>query len=90
MKYATHKSQILACQSSGPFGTFWLLGVKRPTLVIILIVKPTILSRFSMTDIGQFSIKADVYLDHFLSDIFGNLDVDNEMSISCGGDEPQI
>ena len=43
-----------------------------------------------MTDIGQFSIKTDVYLDHFLSDIFGNLDVDNEMSISCGGDEPQI
>ena len=56
-----------------------LLGVKRPIFVII--VKTTIQSRFNMTNISQFSIETDVYLNHFSSDIFKNLD--------CGQDEPQ-
>ena len=32
-----------------------------------------------MTNISQFSIEKDVYLNHFSSDIFKNLDVDNQM-----------
>ena len=43
-----------------------------------------------MTNISQFSIETDVYLNHFSTDIFKNLDVDNQMSITCGGDEPQM
>ena len=42
-----------------------------------------------MTNISQFSIETDVYLNHFSTDIFKNLDVDNQMS-DCDGDEPQI
>ena len=42
-----------------------------------------------MTNISQFSIETDVYLNHFSSDIFKNFDVDNQMSLSCGQDEPQ-
>ena len=29
-----------------------------------------------------------VYLNDFLSDIFKNLNVDNQMSLTCGQDEP--
>ena len=42
-----------------------------------------------MTNTSQFSIETDVYLNHFSSDIFKNLDVDNQMSIGCGVNEPQ-
>ena len=41
-----------------------------------------------MTAISQFSIETKVYLNDFLSDIFKNLNVDNQMSQSCGQDEP--
>ena len=51
-------------------------------------VKPTIQSRLKMTKIGLYSIETKVYLNDFLNDIFKNLNVDNQMSQSCGQDEP--
>ena len=41
-----------------------------------------------MTNIGRFSIETNVCLNDFLSDIFKNLNVDNQMSQSCGKGEP--
>ena len=41
-----------------------------------------------MTNIGQFSIETKVCLNDFLSDIFKNLNVDNQISLSCGQYEP--
>ena len=52
-------------------------------------MNPTNQSRFDITNINVFSIETDVNLNHFSSDIFENLDVDNQMSLSCGQDEPQ-
>ena len=52
------------------------------------LVKPTFQSRFKMTNISQFSIETKVYLNDFLSDIFKNLNADNQMSQSSGQDEP--
>ena len=40
-----------------------------------------------MTIISQYSIETKVYLNDFLSDKFKNLNVDNQMSLSCGQDE---
>ena len=57
--------------------------------MFVIIVNPTIQSWFNVTNINLFSIETDVYLNHFSSDIFKNLDVDNQMSLSCGRDEPQ-
>ena len=45
-------------------------------------------SWFKMTNIGRFSIKTKVCLNDFLSDIFKNINEDNQMSQSCGQDEP--
>ena len=41
-----------------------------------------------MTNISQFPIETKVYLNDFSSDIFKCLNVDNQMSQSCGQDEP--
>ena len=41
-----------------------------------------------MTNISQFSIETKVCLNDFLIDIYKNLNVDNQMSQSCGQDEP--
>ena len=41
-----------------------------------------------MTKISQFSNEMDVYLNHFSSDKFKNLDVDKQMSLSCGQYKP--
>ena len=41
-----------------------------------------------MTNISPVSIETKVYLNDFSSEIFENLNVDNQMSISCGQDEP--
>ena len=40
-----------------------------------------------MTNISLFSIETQVPLNDFSSAIFKNLDVDNQMSLSCGQDE---
>ena len=45
-------------------------------------------SRPKMTNISLFSIETQVPLNDFSSAIFKNLDVDNQMSQSCGQDEP--
>ena len=57
--------------------------------MFVILVNPTIQSWFNVTNINLFSIETDVYLNHFSSDIFKNLEVDNQMSLSCGRDEPQ-
>ena len=41
-----------------------------------------------MTNISQFSIETKIYLKDFSNDIFMSLNVDNQMSLSCGQDEP--
>ena len=41
-----------------------------------------------MTNISQFSIETKVCLNDFLGDIFKNLNVDHQISQSCGQDEP--
>ena len=41
-----------------------------------------------MTNISQFPIETEVYLNDFSSDIFKSLDVDKQMSLSCGQVEP--
>ena len=41
-----------------------------------------------MTNISQFSNETDVYLNHFSSDKFKNLDVDKQMSLSFGQYKP--
>ena len=41
-----------------------------------------------MTNIGRFSIETKVCLNDFLGDIFKNLNIDNQMSLSSGQDEP--
>ena len=41
-----------------------------------------------MTIISQFSIEIKVNLNEFSSEIFKNFNVDNQMSLSCGQDEP--
>ena len=41
-----------------------------------------------MTNICQLSIETKVYLNDFSSDIFKSLNVFNQMSLSCGQDEP--
>ena len=64
-----------------------LSGVKKTH--VRHIVNPTNQSRFDITNINLFSIETDVNLNHFSSDIFENLDVDNQISLSCGQDEPQ-
>ena len=50
-------------------------------------VKPIIQSRFKMTYIRQFSIESKRYVNEFSSDIFKNLNVDIQMSLSCGQDK---
>ena len=49
---------------------------------------PTKHSRPKLTNISQFPIETKVYLNNFSSDIFKSLNVDNQMSLSCGQDEP--
>ena len=41
-----------------------------------------------MTNISQFSTETQLPLNDFSSDIFKNLDIDNQMSLSSGQDEP--
>ena len=41
-----------------------------------------------MTNISHFSIETQAFKWHILSAIFKNHDVDNQMSLSCGQDEP--
>ena len=49
---------------------------------------PTCHSRPKLTNISQFPIETKVYFNDFSSDIFKSLNVDNQMSLSCGQDEP--
>ena len=42
-----------------------------------------------MNNISQFSYETDVYLNHFSSDKFKNLDVDKQMSLSSGQYKPE-
>ena len=41
-----------------------------------------------MANNDQFPIETKVYINDFSSDIFKNLNVDIQMSLSCGQDEP--
>ena len=53
-----------------------------------LLVWPTSHRRPKLTNFSQFPFETKGYLNDFSSDIFKNLDVDNQMSLSCGQDEP--
>ena len=62
----------------------WLSNVA----LVGLLGWPTSHSRPKLTNISQFPIETKVYLNDFSSDIFKSLNVDNQMSLSCGQGEP--
>ena len=55
--------------------------------IVGLLGWPTSQRRPKMTNISQFPIETEVYLNDFSSDIFKSLNVFNQMSLSCGQDE---
>ena len=56
--------------------------------IVVRMVKPTIQSRSKMTKLKQYSLETQVYSNEFSIETFKYLDVDNQMSLSCGQNEP--
>ena len=53
-----------------------------------LLVKPISQRRLKVTQIGEISIQIQGSQNEFQSEIFNNLDVDNQMLSTCGSYEP--
>ena len=56
--------------------------------IVVIVVKQIYLSRQKLTQISHFFIKIHVLQNEFQSEIFENLDVDNQMLGTFGSYEP--
>ena len=80
--------KIVSCQFLWPYKYLFEGSWLSNEPLVSLLWWPTSQSRPKITYISQFPIETKVYLNDFSSDIFKSLNVDNQISLSCGQDEP--